>query len=247
MNEDNNLISGIFNYCDRWCERCIYTKRCAVYAQTENIDYSEEGNDLETFFAKLKDILEKTHKILDEKLREIYPEGLPENLVEEYEQKSAEIEKKIDSNQLYLSGKEYSALVRNWFESQKENEKNGDDEINYAYNFDTKKNNERDKELLSELIEIISFYQYFIEIKIKRALFDKYEFGEDDDFKENILTTQKLILLAITRSLAAWEILYDLMNQPDGVLTIMVHLEKLKHNAELTFNEAIKFKRPYFD
>src|SRR5258705_2000420 len=27
-----DLISGIYNYCDRWCERCPLTSRCLVYA-----------------------------------------------------------------------------------------------------------------------------------------------------------------------------------------------------------------------
>ncbi|MDY6990017.1 MAG: hypothetical protein SWQ30_18400 [Thermodesulfobacteriota bacterium] len=26
--EDNRFISGIYNYCDRWCERCACTSRC---------------------------------------------------------------------------------------------------------------------------------------------------------------------------------------------------------------------------
>lgn len=25
-----NMISGIHNYCNRWCERCKFTTRCAV-------------------------------------------------------------------------------------------------------------------------------------------------------------------------------------------------------------------------
>src|SRR3979409_1759466 len=31
------FISGIYNYCDRWCERCPLTARCLVYA-TEKAD-----------------------------------------------------------------------------------------------------------------------------------------------------------------------------------------------------------------
>ena len=28
-----NLISGVYNYCDRWCERCPLSSRCLLYAQ----------------------------------------------------------------------------------------------------------------------------------------------------------------------------------------------------------------------
>jgi hypothetical protein len=33
--EDPRFISGIYNYCDRWCERCPFTARCLVYAQEQ--------------------------------------------------------------------------------------------------------------------------------------------------------------------------------------------------------------------
>lgn len=29
---EHGFIPGIFNYCDRWCERCPFTSRCRVYA-----------------------------------------------------------------------------------------------------------------------------------------------------------------------------------------------------------------------
>lgn len=37
MAEDPRFIPGIYNYCDRWCERCPFTMRCMLYAmdQTE--------------------------------------------------------------------------------------------------------------------------------------------------------------------------------------------------------------------
>ena len=33
-----DLISGIHNYCDRWCERCPYTSRCGSFALTEGFN-----------------------------------------------------------------------------------------------------------------------------------------------------------------------------------------------------------------
>src|SRR2546426_666723 len=39
MAEDPRFIEGIYNYCDRWCERCPLTSRCLTYAMIQ----SEEG------------------------------------------------------------------------------------------------------------------------------------------------------------------------------------------------------------
>jgi len=43
MEVQDGFIVGIFNYCDRWCERCPLTNRCRVFATLAEIDF-EEGN-----------------------------------------------------------------------------------------------------------------------------------------------------------------------------------------------------------
>lgn len=39
----DGFIVGIFNYCDRWCERCPLTNRCRVFASFAELDF-EQGN-----------------------------------------------------------------------------------------------------------------------------------------------------------------------------------------------------------
>src|SRR2546426_11680301 len=41
---DKRFIPGIYNYCDRWCERCPLSHRCLTYA-TEKFDDEEQGAD----------------------------------------------------------------------------------------------------------------------------------------------------------------------------------------------------------
>ena len=43
MNVRDGFIVGIFNYCDRWCERCPLTNRCRVFADLAEVDF-ERGN-----------------------------------------------------------------------------------------------------------------------------------------------------------------------------------------------------------
>ena len=43
MDVQDGFIVGIFNYCDRWCERCPLTNRCRLFADMAEIDF-EEGN-----------------------------------------------------------------------------------------------------------------------------------------------------------------------------------------------------------
>jgi hypothetical protein len=38
-------IPGIYNYCNRWCERCRFTARCAVFASTRRMEAGLSGCD----------------------------------------------------------------------------------------------------------------------------------------------------------------------------------------------------------
>ncbi len=46
-------ISGIHNYCDRWCERCAFTSRCEVYRTLEEKDALDLDKDNEKFWETL--------------------------------------------------------------------------------------------------------------------------------------------------------------------------------------------------
>jgi hypothetical protein len=43
MEIQDGFIVGIFNYCDRWCERCALTNRCRLFADMARADF-EYGN-----------------------------------------------------------------------------------------------------------------------------------------------------------------------------------------------------------
>jgi hypothetical protein len=65
-----DFISGVYNYCDRWCERCPLTSRCLLYA-TEQADgdlSDPEVHDInnEKFWKKLRSIFESTAEMLRE-------------------------------------------------------------------------------------------------------------------------------------------------------------------------------------
>jgi hypothetical protein len=40
----DQFISGIYNYCDRWCERCSMTARCYVFWQEKRAEASPISN-----------------------------------------------------------------------------------------------------------------------------------------------------------------------------------------------------------
>ena len=50
----DQFIPGIYNYCDRWCERCPLTARCRVFAMEE---VRKRGDDYYAAFWKTFDDL----------------------------------------------------------------------------------------------------------------------------------------------------------------------------------------------
>jgi hypothetical protein len=68
LSENPDFISGIYNYCDRWCERCQFTSRCFLYA-TEQADRDlddPEVHDIrnEKFWRKLHSIFANTAELI---------------------------------------------------------------------------------------------------------------------------------------------------------------------------------------
>ena len=65
-----DFISGIYNYCDRWCERCAFSSRCLLYA-TEKEDPDLDDSDVRDlknakFWRKLDSIFKDAHEFIRE-------------------------------------------------------------------------------------------------------------------------------------------------------------------------------------
>ncbi len=65
---DKRFIAGIYNYCDRWCERCPQTRRCLNFSLSEEEFSDPEAHDIrnEAFWRKLSEIWGETLELLRE-------------------------------------------------------------------------------------------------------------------------------------------------------------------------------------
>ena len=74
MNYDDDLefpksdfVSGIYNYCDRWCERCLYVDECMNYTHANLIEREVEAKknrkksieENQSFWAQVNNIVEE--------------------------------------------------------------------------------------------------------------------------------------------------------------------------------------------
>src|SRR5574341_771910 len=73
MVDDPRFISGVYNYCDRWCERCPLTARCLVYATEREQDTEDPGSrdiNNRAFWERVEETFREAREMLEEMMQE---------------------------------------------------------------------------------------------------------------------------------------------------------------------------------
>jgi len=235
---DKRFISGIYNYCDRWCERCPMTSRCLNFSISEEEFSDPKARDIqnEAFWKKLSGTLGETLELLRESAREwgIELETLvSKDDVENMKAKDAAVENHL----LCRAAKRYSGWVEDWF---KERETLFFEMAAAA----------REGVSLDEAIEVIRWYQYFICAKVMRAIRGRSEEEEEgcDEFPSDSDGSAKIALIAIDRSIGAWAVIQHYITDDDKeVIDLIAFLDGLRQAVEETLPSARSFIRPGFD
>ena len=224
-----DLISGIYNYCDRWCERCPFTSRCLVYA-TEQEDFdSPESQDIrnEAFWRKLGAIFQETREMIAEWAKEA---GI--DFTEPAHDEEARHQRKrqlVDNHPLTRYGKKYANAASDWFR-----------ELDMTIEV---------SDSLEDAREVIQWYQYQIAVKTMRALSgQREELDEDPEMPKDSNGSAKVALIGIDRSIAAWRLMQlSLPERAETIVPLILQLEWLRHRLEKGFPDARSFIRPGFD
>jgi hypothetical protein len=252
LNKNKDFISGIYNYCDRWCERCAFTSRCMNFAMTRKYTDDPEASDItnEKFWQSLSDIFKATREMLEESAEEM---GIDLDAIdfEEVSREESIKDKIVQNHECCRAAKKYDEMVTEFFES----------EYNPSLRVVGKKETKNAAELqkidrldgpatLDEMVEIVYGYHHFIYVKLMRSvhgtLGDTPEILEE--FPKDSDGSAKVALIAIDRSMAAWGRMYDYFPaHQDQILAIIRHLDSLRIRVEKIFPEARNFVRPGFD
>lgn len=250
-------IPGIYNYCDRWCERCSFTSRCAVFdaeletpAEAKDINNKAFWERLSVNFIKAKDLLEQAAERYGIDLKTIAQEA--NDIDTDYNIQRREVE----SHPLALLSEEYSAHCMEWVQTQpgmidKLEGLKSDLTIGIEDVVQT-----REKvEMIRDCVDVIQWYETFIHVKLMRALMgriDDEEWPVDPEMLEKYGSdsdgSAKVALIGMDRSMQAWIKLYDLLpDEEDAFLKKLATIEKMKRTTLEEFPNALLFKRPGFD
>ena len=235
---DKRFISGIYNYCDRWCERCPHTSRCLNFATSEEEFSDPETRDVQNkaFWGKLSETLGEAMEVLKESAKEW---GVDLEALDDKESLETIKAKRMASENHLLSraAKEYSQRVEDWFKEKE------------TLFFETAAA-AREGVSLDEAVEVIRWYQYFICAKVIRAVHGKREEEEEewDEFPSDSDGSAKIALIAIDRSIGAWAVIQHYLEDGEKeVINLISFLDSLRQAMEKTFPKARSFIRPGFD
>jgi hypothetical protein len=249
---DPRFIPGIYNYCDRWCERCPYTCRCMNYALSEDELNKPESKDItnQAFWDTLHGIFQTTLEMVKETAKEM---GIDLNAVdrEEIAEQQELVHKMVKDQPHTKAAFAYTDMVNKWFDSNQDLLKNKSEELlTLAQDEIPGTRIDEDALKIRDCLEIVRWYQHQIYVKLCRAASGMIR-GELEDveyFPQDANGSAKVAIIGIERSIAAWGGLLDQFpEQENSILDVLVALKKLLRQVDSAFPDARAFIRPGFD
>lgn len=246
-NFSDDFYPLIYNYCDRWCERCRFNSRCLNYTLLNETMTDESQDDIHK---KIQMLFDEISEILE---RFMVEEGLFIDDFPDYSEVEGneDIENKVEASPVVAMSLSYFNDVYQWFA---DNSDAIESFVRRLNNIISSGNYEGDPidELLSlhDVVDIITYYHSFIYVKLKRAVWDVTNKNIDEVFEKiDSNLSAKLALIAIDRSIDSWNIMREILyNENDIIIPDFAgKLIKLRTMAEDKFPDARSFVRPYFD
>lgn len=252
------FIPGIYNYCDRWCQRCAQQSHCMSYVMGKRVearggfDFEEEMvRDDENIWRHLRCIFESTYEVLhelaDERGMDVEDIYVSENIDrdfwnEEYE----DIEQGDEAGDLFI---ETSDIIRMCLIY----EELADECMEQVFDLldERKLVSKQDEKETSDAIDVINWYVDVIQTKLRRALLGYFLYADSSrelQKKDDYNGSAKVSLIGIESTILAWDTVKIYF--PDTVKDVthlQVVLEQLVRDINKQFKEAHVFLRPGFE
>jgi len=228
----SNIIPGIHNYCDRWCERCAFVSRCTVGISEFEMDGPDHDLKNQEFWEHMSMVFQATYEMIAEGAQEMGIDLSESNI--EY------VKPVHHESTAEKTAKSYGLRLLKWLE------KNEELFVRKAEVFSM--TNEERLVTFKDAIDVIQWYSLFISVKIHRSTLKPYDFDDEETDRYDHNGSAKIALIAISRSLEAFAFLYNHLHElEDEVLGFLSDLSKIQRMMKRKFPDAMNFKRPGFD
>jgi len=230
MEVRDGFIISVFNYCDRWCERCPFTGRCHVFADGAEHEFECDQGPLTQPMAERQEAELIKHaerwkkwgidfdEIMEEVDRSIAAgeELAPEEVL-------------LEDLELETRAKEYGYALMKWCSDE---------------------SHPPQSQAAREAIEVITHDSILVPSKICRALMGRADrtMEEVNDPTSDGNGSAKVALLGLARSRIAWTALVASGEvTSDFARTFVSEIDFFVQQLDLKFPKARAFVRPGFD
>jgi hypothetical protein len=230
-------VHGVFNYCDRWCERCPLTLRCSVFAVGEQLDKHHGPHDRtqEDLWPRLETARDLARQLLVQHAD--HPGvGLDKDPLFKSHERA------VDTHRLGVAVKRYSEFTHKFVKAH---------EAALSARPPAPKVHAVSA---AEAFDVIGYYHLLVMVKLSRALkWDELdeEMAQDPEMAgmpRDQDGTAKLVLILLERSILAWAVLsLHEAEHREAALSAMLTLHRLRAGVEKEFPNAPTFVRPGFD
>lgn len=169
--QSGDFIEGIYNYCDRWCERCPQSARCIVYAQekADRGDDDSQDSKNEAFWDRLANSMKTAGELLQRMAAE---RGLDISAasLEAANKQEVTLQERLEQEPLPRLAHQYAEKADQWFNDAAADFEAKGDELRSIEEMDIEGSDPvADADDISDCVEIIRWYQYQITVKLMRA------------------------------------------------------------------------------
>ncbi len=240
MEENDHYIEGIYNWCDRWCERCRYTDRCFSFQMDVEDGIDRLNRDIsdekvwEHVGKRLSQALEMLHEMAAEQGIDL------DNLPDVEEEPPSERVTRLEALCEELH-EEYIDRTKVFFEENKDYfHDKGHESIRWV---EMGISNEEEAlakwQQVSDQAEVIQWYTYFMGVKMRRAIgglddMDEEHWGSPEQSDAN--RTARIVMLAVDRSMAGWQVMLESFpEKEDDIVKTLALLARFRRMVETTF------------
>lgn len=257
MPHDNTgVISGIHNYCDRWCERCSFIRRCNVGLSELDKTTTQQEDDLQNqeFWESLKANFKNAVAMIQNAAIElgIDVENVTEEDTRSFLQREADINNQMKQTALFGLCRKYVQQTKAYLDGNEAFKNELESKIPMVeMGIADGREIQRQVRITQDCLQVVHWYEFFIEAKFRRAIHGKLD--DDGWFKENGYQSDadgsaKIALIGVERSMQAWVRMMEMYEgEQDNILTLLALLQRIKSEGEKEFPEAYNFIRPGFD
>lgn len=244
--EPADLIPGIFNFCDSWCERCLFTRRCQNFLLQHADGKPNDDMSAEALAQRLMEALEMTRQYIErQRIKQ-----LPQQTVTTLEMQAVSLPSAAGPQPLTDWCDTYLKATAEWLRDEKNLLVRAGRQQYQEIELGIRSESEAMSLLtaLKDAWEVIKWYRTLIPVKVISALQSDRIAGADPELLAYFNGKAKLVLVSVDRSLAAWHTLLEhYPEKTDDVLDMMVLLDRIRRAMQERFPEARAFRRPGLD